>query len=67
LLFVSTINRTAPSWFFGSIVGAEYLLRLVPAGTPSTPVRAAGPSWRSMVRAVGLTLCDMTVIEFTTH
>jgi 2-polyprenyl-6-hydroxyphenyl methylase/3-demethylubiquinone-9 3-methyltransferase len=31
-LFMSTINRSAKA-FFGAIVGAEYLLRLVPRGT----------------------------------
>jgi 2-polyprenyl-6-hydroxyphenyl methylase/3-demethylubiquinone-9 3-methyltransferase len=31
-LFLSTLNRNAKSWLFG-IVGAEYLLRLLPRGT----------------------------------
>lgn len=29
---ITTINRTAPS-FLGAIIGAEYVARLVPAGT----------------------------------
>ncbi|XP_052861306.1 ubiquinone biosynthesis O-methyltransferase, mitochondrial-like [Anopheles cruzii] len=31
-LFITTINKTAPSWL-GAIVAAEYLLHLVPEGT----------------------------------
>ncbi len=32
VMFVATINRTAKSWLF-AIVGAEYVLRLLPRGT----------------------------------
>ena len=31
-LFITTLNKTIPSWL-GGIIAAEYLLKLVPAGT----------------------------------
>jgi 2-polyprenyl-6-hydroxyphenyl methylase/3-demethylubiquinone-9 3-methyltransferase len=62
-LFVSTINRNLRS-FLSAIVGAEYLLRLLPRGTheysrfirPSELARAA--------RAAGLSVADVTGILF---
>ncbi len=61
-LFVSTINRNLRA-FLTAIVGAEYLLRLLPRGTheysrfirPSELARAA--------RAAGLTVADVTGIR----
>jgi 2-polyprenyl-6-hydroxyphenyl methylase/3-demethylubiquinone-9 3-methyltransferase len=62
-LFVSTINRNLRA-FLTAIVGAEYLLRLLPRGTheysrfirPSELARAA--------RAAGLSVADVTGILF---
>jgi 2-polyprenyl-6-hydroxyphenyl methylase/3-demethylubiquinone-9 3-methyltransferase len=62
-LFVSTINRNLRA-FLSAIVGAEYLLRLLPRGTheysrfirPSELARAA--------RAAGLSVLDLTGILF---
>jgi 2-polyprenyl-6-hydroxyphenyl methylase/3-demethylubiquinone-9 3-methyltransferase len=62
-LFVSTINRNLRA-FLSAIVGAEYLLRLLPRGTheysrfirPSELARAA--------RAAGLAVADVTGILF---
>ncbi len=58
LLFVSTLNRT-PRAFLTAKLGAEYLLRLLPAGTHDyrkfvTPVELGG-----YTRAAGLRLADV--------
>ncbi|MDD2875863.1 MAG: bifunctional 2-polyprenyl-6-hydroxyphenol methylase/3-demethylubiquinol 3-O-methyltransferase UbiG [Acidiphilium sp.] len=58
LLFVSTLNRTPQSYAMAKL-GAEYLLRLLPAGTHDwqrfvTPGELAG-----MCRAAGLRLADV--------
>jgi 2-polyprenyl-6-hydroxyphenyl methylase/3-demethylubiquinone-9 3-methyltransferase len=68
-VFFSTLNRNPKSFLF-AIIGAEYVLRLLPRGTHS---------WRSFVRpselsasarAAGLTtqqLMGMTYNPFTEH
>jgi 2-polyprenyl-6-hydroxyphenyl methylase/3-demethylubiquinone-9 3-methyltransferase len=62
-LFVSTINRNLRS-FLLAIVGAEYLLRLVPRGTHEY-MRLLRPSeLAGLARAHGLTLCDLTGVRF---
>jgi len=61
-LFFSTINRNPKSFLF-AIIGAEYLLRLLPRGTheyakfirPSELVAAARRSGLETVRTIGLT------------
>jgi 2-polyprenyl-6-hydroxyphenyl methylase/3-demethylubiquinone-9 3-methyltransferase len=62
-VFLSTINRNWKS-FVLAIVGAEYLLRLVPRGTHDfarflRPAEIATPA-----RAAGLDLVDITGMEF---
>jgi 2-polyprenyl-6-hydroxyphenyl methylase/3-demethylubiquinone-9 3-methyltransferase len=62
-LFVSTINRT-PQAFFGAIVGAEYLLRLVPRGTHEYARFVQPAELARYGRAAGLRLCDLTGIDY---
>ena len=59
LLFLATLNRTRRSWVT-AILGAEYLLRLLPVGTHDwqrfvTPAELDGG-----LRAAGLRLADIT-------
>ena len=61
-LFVSTINRTLRS-FLIAIVGAEYLLQLLPRGTHEY-ARLVRPSELARLgRAHGLTACDAAGLE----
>lgn len=58
LLFVSTLNRTRRAWLL-AIAGAEYLLRMLPAGTHDwhkfvTPTELGG-----QMRAAGLRVGDI--------
>lgn len=62
-LFLSTINRT-PQAFFGAIVGAEYLLRLVPRGTHEYARFMKPAELARHGRAVGLSLCDLTGMRY---
>jgi 2-polyprenyl-6-hydroxyphenyl methylase/3-demethylubiquinone-9 3-methyltransferase len=60
-LFIATINRTAGA-FLKAIVGAEYLLRLVPRGTheyarlvrPAELARAARPAGLELLEVAGI-------------
>jgi 2-polyprenyl-6-hydroxyphenyl methylase/3-demethylubiquinone-9 3-methyltransferase len=62
-LFVSTINRTLRS-FLVAIVGAEYLLQLLPRGTHEY-ARLVRPSELARLgRAHGLSACDAAGLEF---
>lgn len=62
-LFVSTINRTLRS-FLLAIVGAEYLLRLLPRGTHEY-ARLLRPSELARLgRSQGLLACDAAGLEF---
>ena len=63
LLFVSTINRT-PQAFFGAIVGAEYLLRLVPRGTHEYARFVQPAELARHGRTAGLSLCDLTGMSY---
>jgi 2-polyprenyl-6-hydroxyphenyl methylase/3-demethylubiquinone-9 3-methyltransferase len=66
-VFFSTINRNAKSFLF-AIVGAEYLLRLLPQGTheyakfirPSELVRAARGCGLELVEIIGMTYNPLT-------
>jgi len=66
-LFISTINRT-PQAYFGAIVAAEYLLRLVPRGTheyarlirPAELARAARPAGLELRGISGLAYNPLT-------
>jgi 2-polyprenyl-6-hydroxyphenyl methylase/3-demethylubiquinone-9 3-methyltransferase len=56
-VFFSTINRNPKSFLF-AIVGAEYLLRLLPAGTHDYEKFIRPSELESWARHTGLELCD---------
>ena len=56
-VFFSTINRTAKSFAF-AIVGAEYILRLLPAGTHDYEKFIRPSELEAWARAAGLELQD---------
>lgn len=62
-LFVSTINRNLRS-FLLAIVGAEYLLDLVPRGTHEYARLMRPSELARLARAQGLDLCDVSGIEY---
>jgi len=62
-LFVSTLNRNLKS-FLLAIVGAEYVLRLIPAGTHEYERLILPSELARWGRAAGLTLVELTGIEF---
>ncbi len=59
LLFVSTLNRTRRSWLT-AILGAEYVLRLLPAGTHDWNRFLPPAELAAALRATGLRLADIT-------
>ncbi len=59
----STLNRNAQSWL-KAIVGAEYLLGLLPRGTHDWSRFLRPSELEAMTRAVGLTLTRMTGIAY---
>ncbi len=62
-LFVSTINRT-PRAYLHAVLGAEYVLRLLPAGT-HTYARFIRPSeLAAWAKAAGLTLVDVAGFDY---
>jgi len=62
-LFISTINRNLRS-FLLAIVGAEYLLKLVPRGTHEYARLLRPSELASLARAQGFTLCDLSGIRY---
>jgi 2-polyprenyl-6-hydroxyphenyl methylase / 3-demethylubiquinone-9 3-methyltransferase len=62
-LFVSTINRNLKS-FLLAIVGAEYLLRVIPRGTHEYERLIVPSELARWARAAGLTLAEIAGIEF---
>ena len=62
-LFVSTINRTAKA-FFGAIVAAEYLLRLVPRGTHEYARLIRPAELAQAGREVGLELREINGLDY---
>lgn len=62
-LFFSTINRNAKSFLF-AIIGAEYLLRMVPRGTHSYERFIRPSELEAWGRAAGLTLTDVTGMTY---
>jgi 2-polyprenyl-6-hydroxyphenyl methylase/3-demethylubiquinone-9 3-methyltransferase len=62
-LFISTINRNLRS-FLLAIVGAEYLLRLVPRGTHEYARLLRPSELARLARAHGLTLRELSGIRF---
>ena len=62
-LFVSTINRTLRS-FLLAIVGAEYLLRLIPRGTHEYARLLRPAELARLARAEHLALCDIGGLDY---
>jgi 2-polyprenyl-6-hydroxyphenyl methylase/3-demethylubiquinone-9 3-methyltransferase len=62
-LFVSTLNRNLKS-FLLAIVGAEYLLRVIPRGTHEYERLILPSELARSARAAGLTLAELAGIEF---
>ena len=62
-LFVSTINRNLKS-FLLAIVGAEYLLRIIPRGTHEYERLIVPSELARWARTAGLTLAELAGIEF---
>ena len=62
-LFVSTINRNLKS-FLLAIVGAEYLLQVIPRGTHEYERLIVPSELARWARAAGLTLAELAGIEF---
>jgi 2-polyprenyl-6-hydroxyphenyl methylase/3-demethylubiquinone-9 3-methyltransferase len=62
-LFISTINRNLLS-FLLAIVGAEYLLRLIPPGTHEYARLLRPAELARLARAEQLTLCDVAGLAY---
>ena len=62
-LFISTLNRNLKS-FLLAIVGAEYVLRLIPPGTHEYERLILPSELARWARAAGLTLAELAGIEF---
>jgi 2-polyprenyl-6-hydroxyphenyl methylase/3-demethylubiquinone-9 3-methyltransferase len=62
-LFVSTINRSLRS-FLLAIVGAEYLLQLIPRGTHEYARLLRPAELARLARAEQLTLCDVSGLDY---
>ncbi len=62
-LYFSTINRNPKAWLF-AIVGAEHLLRLLPAGTHEYDKFIRPSELAAWVREAGLALRDMTGLTY---
>jgi len=61
--FFSTINRTSKSYLF-AIVGAEYILRILPKGTHEWRKFIKPSELDAWARAVGLELHDLTGMHY---
>ncbi len=62
-LYFSTLNRNAKSWLF-AIVGAEYILKLLPKGTHEHKKFITPAELESYCRAAGLTMKDITGLSY---
>jgi 2-polyprenyl-6-hydroxyphenyl methylase/3-demethylubiquinone-9 3-methyltransferase len=62
-VFFSTINRNPKSWLM-AIVGAEYLLRLIPRGTHDYARFIRPSELDEWVRAAGLEMTDITGLQY---
>jgi 2-polyprenyl-6-hydroxyphenyl methylase/3-demethylubiquinone-9 3-methyltransferase len=62
-VFLSTINRT-PRAYVQAVVGAEYVLRLLPAGTHSYEKFIRPSELASWGRAAGLSLEDVSGLDY---
>ena len=62
-LFVSTINRNPKSYLF-AIIGAEYILNLLPRGTHDYDKLLKPSEIAAMIRAADLSLTDITGMTY---
>lgn len=62
-VFLSTLNRNPKSWLF-AIVGAEYVLRLLPRGTHEWNKFIKPSELSAHCRATALTVTDMTGLVY---
>ena len=62
-VFLSTINRT-PRAYVQAVVGAEYVLRLLPAGTHSYEKFIRPSELATWARAAGLSLEDVSGLDY---
>lgn len=62
-LVVSTINRTLPA-YLGAVLGAEYLLRLLPRGTHNYAQFIRPAELERWLRAAGLELVDIAGLRY---
>ena len=62
-IFLSTINRNPKAYLF-AVVGAEYLLRLLPTGTHDYSKFIRPSEMESWARACGLQLADLTGMSY---
>jgi 2-polyprenyl-6-hydroxyphenyl methylase/3-demethylubiquinone-9 3-methyltransferase len=62
-IYFSTINRNPKSYLF-SIIGAEYLLQLLPRGTHNYDKFIKPSELASWIRSAGLTLKDITGLTY---
>jgi 2-polyprenyl-6-hydroxyphenyl methylase/3-demethylubiquinone-9 3-methyltransferase len=62
-VFLSTINRT-PRAYVQAVVGAEYVLRLLPAGTHSYEKFIRPSELAAWARAAGLSLEDVSGLDY---
>jgi 2-polyprenyl-6-hydroxyphenyl methylase/3-demethylubiquinone-9 3-methyltransferase len=58
LVFLSTVNRTRRSWLF-AIVGAEYVMRMLPVGTHDWHRFVTPAELGTLLRRAGLRLADL--------
>jgi 2-polyprenyl-6-hydroxyphenyl methylase/3-demethylubiquinone-9 3-methyltransferase len=62
-VFFSTINRNPKSWLF-AIVGAEYVLKLLPKGTHDYRKLIRPSEMSAWCRAAGLEVTDLTGLQY---
>jgi 2-polyprenyl-6-hydroxyphenyl methylase/3-demethylubiquinone-9 3-methyltransferase len=62
-VFFATLNRTPKAYLF-AIIGAEYLLRLLPQGTHDYRKFIRPSELDTWVRDAGLTLCELTGMHY---
>ena len=62
-VFMSTINRNPKAWLF-AVVGAEYLLHLLPKGTHNYNRFIRPSEMEEWARAAGLQLADLTGMSY---
>jgi 2-polyprenyl-6-hydroxyphenyl methylase/3-demethylubiquinone-9 3-methyltransferase len=62
-IFLSTINRNPKAYLF-AVIGAEYLLRLLPTGTHDYSKFIRPSEMESWARACGLQLVDLTGMSY---